>query len=80
MTKQLQTEILETWRVPKSKNGNLNVVVHTKSGTYRTGVDSQVAYGIENSEYLGEVILTIDDGRIVGVQTLDGKYHTGSIG
>lgn len=34
----------------------------------------------DNDAYLGEVILTIDDGRIVGVQTLDGKYHTGSIG
>nr|WP_296774201.1 hypothetical protein [Rhodococcus sp. (in: high G+C Gram-positive bacteria)] len=51
--------------------------VITNQGTWPTTPGGQVGYGITNSEFRGEVILTIDGGDIVGVSTVDGSSFTG---
>lgn len=62
-----------------SSNGDANprYRVTTNEGTWPTTPGGQVAYGIANSEYRGEVILTIEGGNIVGVSTVDGSSFTG---
>lgn len=60
-----------------NKEGNPQYTVTTDQGTWRTAPGGAVGYGISNSEYAGEAILTIDDGVIVGVATSDGKHLSG---
>lgn len=62
-----------------SSNGDANPRhrVITDQGTWPTAPGGQVGYGITNSEFRGEVILTIDGGDIVGVSTVDGSSFTG---
>lgn len=60
-----------------SGEGNPRYRVITNQGTWPTAPGAQVGYGITNSEYRGEVILTIDDGNIVGVSTVDGSAFSG---
>lgn len=76
--KQIQTTIIDTERRDNSKNGNPSYLVHTADGIFRTVVDGSVAHSIANSEYKGEVLLTLDGTRIVGVSTIDGKYFAGA--
>lgn len=78
--KQIQTTILSTKRQSNSKNGNPRIVVTTTDGDFRTVVDGSVVYSITNPEYVGEVLLTLDDDRIVGVSTLDGEHVSGAQG
>ncbi len=77
MTHQITTTIIGMTRGTSSKNNNPRYTVNTTDGTWKTVQDGQVGYGITNSEYSGEVILTIDKDEIVGVSTVDGKYFTG---
>jgi hypothetical protein len=77
MTHQITTTITGTTRDTNSKDGNPRYTVFTSDGTWRTAEDGQVGYGITNSEYAGEVILTLDKNQIVGVSTVDGEYFTG---
>lgn len=77
MTQKITTTITSVTRGNNSKDANPRYTVNTTDGTWKTVQDGQVAYGISNSEYHGEVILTIDKNEIVGVSTVDGKYFTG---
>ena len=77
MTHQITTTIIGMTRGASSKNNNPRYTVNTTDGTWKTGQDGQVGYGISNSEYAGEVILTLDKDEIVGVSTVDGRYFTG---
>lgn len=60
-----------------NKDGNPQYTVHTADGSWKTIDGGAVGYGISNPEYQGEVILTIDNDKIVGVCTVDGEYLTG---
>ena len=77
MTQKITTTITSVTRGNNSTDGNPRYTVNTTDGTWKTVQDGSVAYGISNSEYHGEVILTIDKNEIVGVSTVDGKYFTG---
>ncbi|MBM4574772.1 hypothetical protein GS896_27330 [Rhodococcus hoagii] len=66
--------------ISSSKNGNPRFRVHAEQGSWTTAPDAAVARGIENSEYRGEVILTLDGGSIVGVSTVDGTHFAGRQG
>lgn len=63
-----------------NKDGNPRFRVHTDRGVWLTTPGGAVAHGIENSEYRGEVVLTLDEGEIVGVSTVDGTQFTGRQG
>lgn len=77
MTHQIQTTITAVTRGASSKDGNPRYTVNTTDGTWETVKDGAVSYGITNSEFQGEVILTIDKNEIVGVSTVDGLHLTG---
>ncbi|MEB3023044.1 MULTISPECIES: hypothetical protein [Mycolicibacter] len=77
MTHTLSTTITGTTRTGADKDGNPSYTVSTTDGTWRTAPGSQVGFGITNSEFQGEVILTIDNDLIVGVSTPDGEHFTG---
>lgn len=77
MTHQITTTIIGITAGTSTKDGNPRYTVNTTDGTWKTAEDGQVGYGITNSEYAGEVILTIDKNVIVGVSTVDGEYFTG---
>lgn len=69
--------IIGMTRAASSKGGNPRYTVNTSDGTWKTVQDGQVGHSIANSEYSGEVILTIDKNEIVGVSTVDGEHCTG---
>lgn len=77
MTHQITTTITGVTRRTSSSDGNPRYTVNTTAGTWTTVKDGSVAYGITNSEYQGEVILTLDKEEIIGVSTVDGQYFTG---
>ena len=60
-----------------NKDGNPRFRVTTNQGTWTTAPGASVGRAIENSEYQGEVIVTIDGGNIVGVSTVDGTITAG---
>ncbi|MFZ2528248.1 MAG: hypothetical protein WAX14_11430 [Rhodococcus sp. (in: high G+C Gram-positive bacteria)] len=69
--------IREVEYMSSNKDGNPRFRVHTDEGTWLTTPGGAVASGIENSEYRGEAVLVLDNGEIVGVATVDGKYLSG---
>lgn len=74
--KQVTVETVE--RLPSTnKDGNPRYRVHTDRGTWLTTPGGSVAYGIENSEYQGDVVLVLDGDEIVGVSTIDGAIASG---
>lgn len=77
MAKQIRTTITATTRTGSDKDGNPRYTVQTTDGTWKTVAGVAVAYGIENSEFRGEVLLTIDDRFIVGASTINGSSLSG---
>ncbi|WP_301851083.1 hypothetical protein [Rhodococcus pyridinivorans] len=57
--------------------GNPRFRVYTDGGVFTTISGGAVALGIQNQEFQGEVILTLEKGEIVGVSSVDGKHFTG---
>lgn len=80
MTHRVTTTIMETTRERSDSNGNPRFTVNTAHGVWKTVAGGQVAMGITNSEYQGDVVLTMERNQIVGVATLDGKHFTGRQG
>ena len=72
-----QVTIQKVEYTSSNKDANPQFRVETDRGTWLTEPGASVARAIENSEYQGEVILTIRDGNIVGVCTLDGLTFAG---
>jgi hypothetical protein len=78
MSVERKTVTITDVQYMSSNEGNPRYRVTTNQGTWPTAPGAQVGYGISNSEYQGEVILTIDGGgNIVGVSTVDGSSSTG---
>lgn len=77
VTHQIKTTITAVTRGASTRDGNPRYTVNTTDGTWKTVKDGAIGYGIANSEFQGEVILTIDKNEIVGVSTVDGQHFTG---
>lgn len=63
--------------IGSNTDANPRYRVTTNQGSWLTASGGSVAYGIQNSEYQGEVIITLDGEDLVGVSTLDGAHFTG---
>ncbi len=77
VTHQIRTTITSTDFYRTNKDGNPQFTVHTTAGSWKTVDGGSVGYGIENAEFQGEVILTIDRDKVVGVSTVDGERFAG---
>ncbi|WP_195166026.1 hypothetical protein [Mycobacteroides abscessus] len=78
MAQQITTTIRAVQRGTNTANGNPQYTVTTDDGVFKTEPDGSVAFGISNSEYLGEVKLILSEkNRIVGVSTPDGSSTVG---
>ncbi len=77
VTQQITTTVRVVQRGNNTRSGNPQYTVTTDAGVFKTVPDGAVAYGISNSEYQGEVKLTLDGAHIVGVSTLDATSFVG---
>lgn len=74
---QITATIQVVQRDANTRAGNPQYTVITDVGVFKTAPDGAVAYGVGNSEYQGEVKLTLSGKQIVGVSTLDGASFIG---
>lgn len=58
-----------TSRLNNTSQGNARFMVTFSDGTqFKTARDSQVNYKIENSEYDGDVVVTVENGEITHIR------------